>query len=52
VVTIDPSGWFDTVDFAKLPPDGVFPDDNTNDASAALFGAIRAATTTFQFSFE
>jgi hypothetical protein len=52
VVTIDPSGWFDTVDFAKAPPDGVFPDDNTNDASAALFGAIRAATTTFQFSFE
>jgi hypothetical protein len=52
VITVDPAGWFDTVDFAKVPPDGVFPDDNTNDASAALFGAIRAATTTFQFSFE
>lgn len=51
-ITVDPSGWFDTVDFAKVPPDGVFPDDNTSDASAALFGAIRAATTTFQFSFE
>jgi len=51
-ITVDPSGWFDTVDFAKLPADGVFPDDNTSDASAALFGAIRAATTTFQFSFE
>jgi hypothetical protein len=52
VITVDPSTWFDTVDFTKLPPDGVFPDDNTSDASAALFGAIRAATTTFQFSFE
>jgi hypothetical protein len=51
-ITVDPSGWFDTVDFAKLPADGVFPDDNTSAASAALFGAIRAATTTFQFSFE
>lgn len=52
VITVDPSGWFDTVDFAKLPPDGVFPDSNTSDASAALFGAIHSATTTFQFSFE
>ncbi|HEX3482439.1 MAG TPA: hypothetical protein VHT91_45805 [Kofleriaceae bacterium] len=51
-VTIDPSLWFDTVDFVKVPPDGMFPDNNTNEASAALFGAIRAATTTYHFSFE
>jgi hypothetical protein len=51
-ITVDPSQWFDTVDFTTVPPDGVFPDDNSNGASAALFGAIRAATSTFQFSFQ
>ena len=51
-ITIDPSGWFANVDFADVPPDGVFPDDRTNDASDHLFNAIRAATATFQFSFQ
>lgn len=52
VIAIDPSTWFDTVDFAAVPPDGIVPDDRSNTASDALFAAIRAATTTFQFSFE
>ncbi len=52
VVTVDPSRWFDTVDFTQLPPDGVIPDDNSSSASADLFDAIRAATSTFQFSFQ
>jgi hypothetical protein len=51
-ITVDPSGWFDAVDFTDVPPDGVFPDDRSNTASDTLFTAIRAATATFQFSFE
>ena len=51
-ITVDPSGWFATVDFATLPPGGAFPDDNTSTAGAALFTAIRAATATFQMSFQ
>jgi hypothetical protein len=51
-ITVDPSGWFTTVDFTDVPPDGVFPDDNANQASDHLFTAIRAATATFQFSFQ
>ena len=51
-ITVDPSGWFDAVDFTGVPPDGVFPDDRNNTASDTLFTAIRAATATFKFSFE
>lgn len=51
-ITVDPSGWFANVDFAELPPDGVFPDDRTNHASDNLFNAVRAATATFDFSFQ
>jgi hypothetical protein len=52
VIIVDPTRWFDTVDFTQLPPDGVIPDDNSSSASADLFDAIRAATSTFQFSFR
>jgi hypothetical protein len=51
-ITVDPSGWFDNVDFTAVPLDGVFPDDRDNAASDSLFTAIRAATATFQFSFQ
>jgi hypothetical protein len=51
-ITVDPSGWFANVDFALVPPDGVFPDDRSNGASDHLFSAIRAATATFEFSFQ
>ena len=51
-ITVDASGWFANVDFTMLPPGGVFPDDNANPASQNLFTAIRAATATFQFSFQ
>jgi len=51
-ITVDPSDWFANVDFALVPPDGVFPDDRTNHASDNLFSAIRAATATFQLSFQ
>lgn len=51
-ITVDPSGWFANVDFTMLPADGVFPDDNANPASQNLFTALRAATATFQFSFQ
>ena len=51
-VTIDASQWFANVDFSFLPPGGVFPDDNSNPASQNLFAGLRAATTTFQLTFE
>jgi hypothetical protein len=51
-VIVDPSGWFANVDFSQIPPDGVFPDERNNTASDHLFNAIRAATATFQFSFQ
>jgi len=59
VITVDPSSWFNAIDFAQVPVDStrvpatsVFPDDNSNPASSTLFGAIGAAATTFQFSFQ
>jgi hypothetical protein len=51
-IAVDPSGWFANVDFALVPPDGVFPDDRSNDASDHLLNAVRAATATFEFSFQ
>jgi hypothetical protein len=51
-ITVDASGWFANVDFTALPPDGAFPDDNANPASQNLFTALRAATSTFQLSFQ
>jgi len=51
-ITVDASGWFANVDFTLLPPDGAFPDDNANPASQNLFTSLRAATTTFQLSFQ
>jgi len=51
-ITVDPSGWFANVDFALVPPDGVFPDDRSNDASDHLLNAVGAATATFEFSFQ
>jgi hypothetical protein len=51
VITVDPSEWFNNVDFAAVPPNGVFPDDNVNAASSSLFTAIRAVSA-FEFSFE
>jgi hypothetical protein len=51
VITVDSSKWFANVDFTALPPDGEFPDDNVNSASQALFTAIEAPSSTFQFSF-
>lgn len=51
-VTIDATQWFANVDFSFVPPGGVFPDDNSNPASQNLFAGLRAATTTFQLSFE
>jgi hypothetical protein len=51
-ITVDASGWFANVDFTLLPPGGAFPDDNTNPASQNLFTALRAATATFQLSFQ
>lgn len=59
VVTVDPSGWFNAIDFSQVPVDatqvpvtGVFPDDNTDPASDTLFTEIGAASSTFQFSFH
>lgn len=56
VVAIDPRTWFANVDFTALVPDGgggfVFPDTNTNAASQNLFTGLRAASSTFQLSFE
>jgi hypothetical protein len=51
VIQVDPFQWFSNVDFTKLPPDGVFPDDNANDASLNLFSALRASST-YQLLFE
>ncbi len=51
-ITVDPSHWFANVDFGELPPDGAFPDDNTNDASLHLFTALGAASPSFQFAFQ
>jgi hypothetical protein len=52
LVRVDPSGWFANVDFSALPPGGAFPDDNSNAASQNLFTGLRAATSTFQLSFQ
>lgn len=49
---IDTAPWFANVDFTALPPDGTFPDNNTNAASQNLFTGLRAAPATFQFSFQ
>jgi hypothetical protein len=51
-ITVDPSRWFANVDFTQLPPGGEFPDDNTNPASQNLFTGLRAATASFQLSFQ
>jgi hypothetical protein len=52
VIDVDAERWFDNVDFVSLPSGGVFPDDNSTPTSQNLFSALRAATTTFQLSFE
>ena len=56
VLAIDPRTWFANVDFTALVPGGgggfVFPDTNTNAASQNLFTGLRAASSTFQLSFE
>jgi hypothetical protein len=52
VVRVDTQPWFANVDFAALPADGVFPDNNTNAASQNLFTGLRAATASFQLSFQ
>jgi hypothetical protein len=52
VITVDPRAWFKNVDFTMVPPDGEFPDDNTNNASQNLLTGIQAATATYQFTFE
>jgi hypothetical protein len=51
-IAIDASGWFANVDFTLVPPDGVFPDDNSSFASQNLFTGLRAAAATFQLSFQ
>lgn len=51
-IQVDTHAWFANVDFDDLPPDGVFPDDNQNPASQHLFTGLRAATATFQLSFQ
>jgi hypothetical protein len=56
VLAIDTRTWFANVDFNVLVPDGNggfgFPDTNTNAASQSLFTGLRAASSTFQLSFE
>jgi hypothetical protein len=56
VLAIDTRTWFANVDFTALVADGsggfVFPDTNTNAASQSLFTGLRAASSTFQLSFE
>jgi len=56
VLAVDTRTWFANVDFTALVSDGgggfVFPDTNTNAASQSLFTGLRAASSTFQFSFE
>lgn len=52
VITVDSERWFDNVDFAALPDDGVIPDDNSSSVSQNLFSGLRAATTSFQLTFE
>jgi len=56
VLAIDPRTWFANVDFTALVPDGaggfVFPDTNTNVAGQSLFTGLRAASSTFQLTFE
>ena len=56
VLAIDTRAWFANVDFTALEPDGaggfVFPDTNSNVASQNLFTGLRAASSTFQLSFE
>jgi hypothetical protein len=56
VLTVGTHEWFANVDFTELVADGsggfVFPDTNDNVASSNLFTGLRAATATFQFSFE
>jgi hypothetical protein len=52
VITVDAERWFDNVDFAAVPGDGVIPDDNSTAVGQNLFTGLRAATATFQLSFE
>jgi hypothetical protein len=52
VIVVDPQQWFANVDFTAVPADGVFPDSNANIASQNLFSGLRAATATFQLSFQ
>jgi hypothetical protein len=52
VVRVDTQQWFANVDFAALPAGGAFPDNNANTASQNLFSGLRAATATFQLSFQ
>ncbi|HEX3761359.1 MAG TPA: hypothetical protein VHW23_21835, partial [Kofleriaceae bacterium] len=50
VITVDPSKWFNAIDFTQVPVDvtqvpavSVLPDDNSDPASNTLFTAIGAA---------
>jgi hypothetical protein len=52
VITVDTEQWFDNVDFTAVPANGVIPDDNSSAVSQNLFTGLRAATATFQLSFE
>jgi len=52
VIGVATAQWFSNVDFTALPADGVFPDSNANPASQNLFTGLRAATATFQLSFQ
>jgi hypothetical protein len=51
VLTVDARAWFANVDFTAVV-DGALPDDNTNTASTALFSGLRAASATYQLTFE
>lgn len=52
VITVDTEQWFDNVDFTGVPADGAIPDDNSTAVSQNLMSGLRAATATFQLSFE
>ena len=52
VIRVDTAPWFANVEFTAVPGDGVLPDDNANAASQNLFTGLRAATASFQLSFQ
>lgn len=52
IIRIDTAPWFGNVDFAALPADGAFPDNNAGAPSQNLFTGLRAATAAFQLSFQ